>query len=67
MVLIATGSSALAPALLALAGLLVAGVHTERMLRADVAVARAWDNLADYTGLSDEELVRLVRDDEEAE
>jgi hypothetical protein len=65
VVLLATGSSASAPALLALAGLVVTGVHIERVNRADIALVKAWDDLADYTGLSDEELVRLVRDDDE--
>jgi hypothetical protein len=66
--LLVTDSSGLAPVMLTLAGLLVAGVHIERMHRADVALAQAWDRLADHTGLPDEELVYLVRDDaEEAE
>ncbi len=65
VVMLAAGSSALVPALLTLAGLLVAGVHIERMRRADDALAQAWDDLADYTNLSDEELVRLVLDDDE--
>lgn len=64
VVLLATGSSALVPALLTLAGLLVAGVQLERMRRADVASAQAWDDLAVYTGLSGEELLRLVRLDD---
>lgn len=65
VVLLVTGSSALAPALLTLAGLIVAGVHIERTRRADDALAQAWDDLADHTGLPDEELVYLVRDDDD--
>lgn len=64
VVLLVIGSSALVPALLTLAGLLVAGVHIARMRRADVARAQALDDLAAYTGLSDEELTRLVRLDD---
>lgn len=64
VVLLVIGSSALIPALLTLAGLLVAGVHIERMRRADVARAQTWDDLAVYTGLSDEDLAHLVREDD---
>jgi hypothetical protein len=46
------------------AGLIVAGVHLERMRAADLAVADAWDALSDYTGLTGDALIRLVMDDD---
>jgi len=45
----------------------VASVHGGLVEVADARVALTWYALRDHTGLSDEELERLVRDDDEIE
>jgi hypothetical protein len=62
-----TGSPAQAALRLDLLVLTLAGLHAGLVEVADAKVARTWYALRDYTGLSDEGLLFLVRDDDEIE
>jgi hypothetical protein len=52
-------------AALGVVALVVAAGYAEALRLAEVALAKAWDAVADHTGLSGADLVRLVTDDNE--
>jgi hypothetical protein len=60
------GTAADVAATLGLVALVVAAGFSEALRLADGALAKAWDAVADYTGLSGADLVRLLTDDDEA-
>lgn len=64
VVFLIAGSTALVPAMLAGAALIVGLAHAVLLMSANTAVWKTWDALGDHTGLDGEDLVRLIGDAE---
>jgi hypothetical protein len=66
MVMLAAGAAFDVAATLGVVALVVAAGFSEALRLAEVALAKAWDAVADHTGLSGADLVRLLTDNDEA-
>lgn len=66
MVMLAADAAFDVAATLGVVALVVAVGYTEALRLADVALAKAWDAVEDYTGLTGSDLVRLLTDADEA-
>jgi len=62
--LLAAGSTAVLPAMLAAAALITGLAQAVRLMFAANAVADTWDEIGEHTGLDGEDLVRMIGDAE---